>query len=97
MNIKQAQQKLDNIYTEMSERSKNGFSNFDNIMCVQIIDCHEGTVLFYESAFAVLFDEYWFIITEHHGSTFYHDADIIIRIYERVYDIPLPNKMPWES
>lgn len=97
MNVHEAKQKLDDIHEVMLKRAKEPISasNFKGSHCVQVIDKLEGTVLFYESAFAVQYDNYVFVVTEHHESSFYHEDDVIIREYERLWG-DISNRLPWE-
>lgn len=94
MNVKEAREKLNEIHQTMLERARNDLTNFQGRGCVQIVH-QEGTTLFYESAFAVKYDEYWFIITEHHNSIFYHEDEVTVRQYKRVWGSE--DRLPWED
>jgi len=46
----------------------------------------EGTVLFFDYAFAENHEDWVFIFTEHHGHHVYHESDVLVYQYERIYD-----------
>lgn len=53
---------------------------------VHIIDEDEGTVLFYERAFAEKHSDWWYIFTEHHGLHVYDDDEVQVRMYKRIWE-----------
>jgi len=49
--------------------------------CVQIISQDCATVLFYDNAFVMKDDEWYYIFTEHYGRHVFHQEDVKIRHY----------------
>lgn len=46
--------------------------------CVQVVH-EEGTVLFFNCAFALKEGVWYYIFTEHHGFHVYHEEDVLVR------------------
>lgn len=49
------------------------------------INHEEGTMLFFDGAFSEKYDDYYFVFTEHHGFYVYHEDDVSIRNYKRIW------------
>jgi len=45
----------------------------------------EGSFQFINNAFAAKQEEYWFIFTEHFGYFVFHESDVDVATYKRIY------------
>lgn len=46
----------------------------------------EGTNLFFESANAEQIENWWMVYTEHHGVFVYDESEVLVYVYQRVYE-----------
>ena len=93
MNIKQAYERLNEIHEEASKHFAKGNNNPFN-KYVHIIH-QDGSTMFYYNSFAVHENEYWFILTEHHNAIVYHQDEVEISQYERIWD--KDHLLPWKQ
>lgn len=56
----------------------------DNTVYVQVIH-EDGTALFYHRCYAIKKDRWWYIMPEHHESVVYHEEEVKVIKFERLY------------
>jgi len=82
----QKQEEIDKTLTALSFNPKSW---------VYIIH-EEGTTLIYRSAFAVKYDDWYLIFTEHHGNMLHHNSDVKVFGLKSVAleELPRSEKLP---
>jgi hypothetical protein len=81
---KNPEERLKNFEEYLVKRSKrkncSGFFTY----AVQVVNLHEGTTLFFDSALAMKEGQWWYVLTEHNGNHWYCAEDVTVRLYRRV-------------
>lgn len=88
--IRNVQHELEDMEARLvkqAKRSKKPVFNPSN--AVEVVH-EDGSRLFFQSAFMIYKDHYFFVFTEHHGSHYYHEDDVNVYMYTHV----VANKFP---
>jgi hypothetical protein len=86
MNNKEAQQLLNKIGEQLALIGKAGKMVFGDDSVAVNIDHDDGTKLFYTNALVLHKEEYWLIFTEHNLYHTFHEEDVQVSVYKRLYN-----------
>lgn len=60
------------------------FTN-ENTVVAKVI-CQDGSHMFFHDSLVVKYQSYWFIITEHWDSHWFHEDEVDVILYKRLWD-----------
>src|SRR5574337_1797073 len=85
MTADEANELMKSIEGELVNRGKKGEYIFgDNCVAVNISH-DDGTSMFLTNALMLRKDEWIFVFTEHNGQHFFHNEDVVVSVYKRLY------------